>query len=162
MLRSSAVAIALAAACVAAPRARGEHAKITLDASAGEEQKTAFMDQTPPEFGKNPRPVLKVKAGRPIKVQWVFTNLDPHKTMENVVIHSYVARQGKVGQKDLPDLSGDVAMETAFEMDFKPGSKAGARSTLKLDEPGAYLLRIESRQTKSDHEHFAAIDLLVE
>ncbi len=35
---------------------------------------TAFVDQTPPEHGKNPRPVLKVKAGSPIKVQWMLKN----------------------------------------------------------------------------------------
>ncbi len=47
-------------------------------------------------------------------------------------------------------------------MDFKPGAKAGARNTLKVDKPGAYLVRVESRQTDSDHEHFAAVDLVVE
>ena len=46
-------------------------------------------------------------------------------------------------------------------MDFKPGRKAGQRSTLKIDEPGAYLVRVETRNTQSDHEHFAAIDLIV-
>ena len=33
--------------------------------------------------------------------------------------------------------------------------------TLKIDTPGAYLVRVESRNTHSDHEHFAAIDLVV-
>jgi hypothetical protein len=36
------------------------------------------------------------------------------------------------------------------------------RNTLKIDRPGAYLIRVESRQTGSDHEHFAAVDLIVE
>ncbi len=53
-------------------------------------------------------------------------------------------------------------VETAFEMDFKPGAKAGARTTFKVDAPGAYLIRVETKQTQSDHEHFAAIDLVVE
>jgi hypothetical protein len=141
---------------------RAEHAKINLDVVAPSGQQTAFVDQTPPESGKNPRPVLKAKAGEPIKMQWMFTNVYPHKTLENVVVHFFIARQDKVGQKELPELTGDVVLETAFDMDFKPGGKAGGRNTVRIDSPGAYLIRVESRQTGSDHEHFAAIDLVIE
>ena len=91
----------------------------------------------------------------------MLTNVYPHKTLENVVVHFFIARQKKVGQKELPDLKGDVVMETAFDMDFKPGGKAGQRSTVKIDAPGVYLIRIETKNTQSDHEHFAAIDLVV-
>ena len=78
-----------------------------------------------------------------------------------MVVHFYIARQNKVGQKELPDLKGDVVLESAFDMDFKPGGKAGQRTTLKIDTPGVYLIRVESRNTQSDHEHFSAIDLVV-
>ncbi len=142
--------------------ARAEHAKINLEVASPTDKQTAFMDQTPPESGKNPRPVLKAKVGEPIRIQWYFTNVYPHKTLENVVCHFYVARQERVGQKDMPDLRGDVVIESAFEMDFKPGAKAGARSTVKITTPGVYLVRVESRQTQSDHEHFSAIDLVIE
>ncbi len=91
----------------------------------------------------------------------MLTNVYPHKTLENVVVHFYVAQQTKVGQKELPDLKGDVVTESAFEMDFKPGSKAGQRTKLKIDTPGVYLIRVETRNTQSDHEHFSAIDLVV-
>ena len=47
-------------------------------------------------------------------------------------------------------------------MDFKPGGKAGQRNTLRLRDPGVYLIRVESGKTQSDHEHFAAIDLVIE
>ena len=142
----------------------GEHAKINLDVSASGEQVTAFVDQTPPEHGKNPRPVLKVKAGQPIKIQWSLTNVYPNKTLPNVVVHFYVAKEKAAGQKPTPDLGveDNVVLETAFEMDFKPGAKAGARNAFRIDKPGAYLVRVESRQTQSDHEHFAAVDLIVE
>ena len=147
-----------------AASARAEHAKINLDVTASGEQVTAFVDQTPPDHGKNPRPVLKAKVGEPIKCQFLLTNVYPHKTLENVVVHFYIARQGKVAQKPTPDLNaeGVLVLESAFEMDFKPGAKAGARNVLRIDEPGAYLIRVESRQTGSDHEHFAAVDLVVE
>jgi len=142
-------------------RVRAEHAKISLEVATAREQVTAYADQTPPEWGKNPRPVLKAKVNEPIRINYLLTNVYPHKTLENVVVHFFIAPQKKVGQKELPDLKGDVVMETAFDMDFKPGGKAGQRSTLKITTPGVYLVRIETRNTQSDHEHFAAIDLVV-
>jgi hypothetical protein len=140
---------------------RAEHAKITLEVSAPGNQQAAFMDQTPPDWGKNPRPVVKARAGDAIKIQWMFVNIYPHKTLENVVVHFFIVREGKVGQKELPGLD-DAVLESAFDMDFKPGAKAGQRHTLRIDAPGVYLIRVESGKTQSDHEHFAAIDLVVE
>jgi hypothetical protein len=146
---------------LAAP-ARAEHAKITLDVVAPTNQQTAHMDQTPPDSGKNPRPVVKARPGDPIKINWMFINIYPHKTLENVVVHFFVAREAKVGQKDLPEINDDVLLEAAFDMDFRPGGKAGQRNTLRIDTPGVYLVRVESKMTQSDHEHFAAIDLVIE
>jgi hypothetical protein len=157
--------ICLAVLCIAglATGAWAEHAKVTLEVESGGKKETAFVDQTPPPSGKNPRPVLKVKAGEPIKFQWILTNVYPNKTIEGVTVHFFVARQETVGQKDLPDLnSQEPVLETAFDMDFKPGAKAGARGTLKIEKPGVYLVRLETIQTKSDHEHFSALDLVVE
>lgn len=157
----------MSAACLALlalmpPRGMAEHAKINLDVSTSRGQATSHVDQTPPESGKNPRPVLKARVKEPIRIQWLFTNIYPHKTLENVVVHFFIAREQKVGQKELPDLSGDVVLETAFDMDFKPGTKAGQRNTVRIDSPGVYLIRVETRNTQSDHEHFSAIDLIVE
>lgn len=149
------------AAFGASASTRAEHAKITLDVVAPGGQQTAFVDQTPPAAGKNPRPVLKVKAGEPVKVQWMLTNVYPHKTLENVVVHFFIARESKVGAREVPDLNADVVVESAFEMDFKPGAKAGQKNTVRIQAPGVYLVRVETRQTNSDHEHFSAIDLVV-
>ena len=154
-------AIVLGVATVAS----AEHAKITLEVKGMKSGRsaTAFVDQTPPDSGKNPRPVVKVQAGEPLKIQWSFTNIYPHKTLEDALIYFYVAPIDKVGQKESPDLSGEKAIvESGFEMDFKPDRKAGQRQTLRIDTPGVYLVRVESRRTQSDHEHFAAIDLVVE
>jgi hypothetical protein len=156
------IAVTLATiALTAPPPAHAEHAKITLDVSAPGGKQTAYMDQTPPDWGKNPRPVLKARVGDPIKIQWMFINIYPHKTLENVVVHFFVAREAKAGQKELPELTDDVVLEAAFDMDFKPGGKAGQRQSIRIDTPGVYLVRVESRQTQSDHEHFAAIDLVI-
>jgi hypothetical protein len=141
--------------------ARAEHAKITLEVVASGGQQTAFMDQTPPDWGKNPRPVVKARVGEAIRIKWMFNNVYPHKTLENVVVHFFVVREEKVGQKEVPAPDDDVLLEAAFDMDFKPGGKAGQRNTLRINAPGVYLVRVESRNTQSDHEHFAAIDLVV-
>jgi hypothetical protein len=146
---------------VIVPIARAEHAKIELTVEAGGRQETAFVDQTPPPVGKSPRPVIEAKAGEPIRIQWVFQNVYPTKTLNNVVMHFFVAKAEKVGQKELPDISGDLELETAFDMDFKPGARAGGRNRMVIKTPGVYMVRVESRQTNSDHEHFAAIDLVV-
>jgi hypothetical protein len=153
------VAFSLAAL---ASQARAEHAKINLDVITSRGQETAFVDQTPPAFGKNPRPVVKGRVGEPIRVNWTLTNVYPHKTLENVVVHFFIVKVKKVGDKEAPDLRGDVVLESAFEMDFKPGAKAGQRNTLRIHDPGVYLVRVETRQTQSDHEHFSAIDLVIE
>src|SRR5271170_4217221 len=161
MRRFSRFLSALVVLNIAAIEARAEHAKINLDVTVGRETVSAHVDQTPPDWGKNPRPVLKAKVNEPIRIQVLLTNVYPHKTLEKVVVHFYIAKEGKAGQKELPDLKGDVVIETAFDMDFKPGGKAGQRSTVKIDTPGVYLIRIESRNTQSDHEHFAAVDVVI-
>jgi hypothetical protein len=157
-----AIALMMASVGLTALPAHAEHAKINLQVASPRDQQAAFVDQTPPDWGKNPRPVVRARVGDPIRVEWVLTNVYPHKTLEDVVVHFFIARQEKAGQKELPDLRGDVVLETAFDMDFKPGGKAGQRNTVQVDAPGIYLVRVETRQTRSDHEHFAAIDLVVE
>lgn len=139
-----------------------EHAKITLEVTAPKEKESAFMDQTPPASGKNPRPVVHARVGEPIRVQWLMTNVYPNKVLKDVVVHFFVARQEKAGQKDLPDISGpDVVQESAFDMDFRPGGHAGGRMTFRIDAPGTYLIRVETKNTQSDHEHFSAVDLVI-
>jgi hypothetical protein len=162
MSSRSIVLALLTVVALQSPAARAEHAKINLDVSTSDGQVTAHVDQTPPAAGKNPRPVIKARVKEPIRIQWHFTNVYPHKTLDNVVLHFFIAREHKVGQKNLPDLNGDVVLETAFDMTFKPGTKAGQRSTVRIESPGVFLIRVESRETQSDHEHFAAVDLVVE
>ena len=151
----------------AATPARLEHAKINLEVTAKGSHEAAFVDQTPPDWGKNPRPVVKARAGEPIKVQYTLTNVYPHKTLENVVVHFFIARQGKAAQAKgaAQPRRREVHRDRDRLRDGLPrrGAKAesGGRS-IKVDTPGAYLVRIETRQTQSDHEHFAAIDLVVE
>ncbi|GIW86545.1 MAG: hypothetical protein KatS3mg108_0869 [Isosphaeraceae bacterium] len=140
-----------------------EHAKIVLEVRSPMEQATAYVDQTPPPSGKNPRPVVHARVNEPIRVEYLFTNVYPNRVIRDVVVHFYVARIEAEGQKSLPELNDAVVvLETALDMDFRPGGHAGGRTTFRVDAPGVYLVRVESRQTQSDHEHFAAVDLVVE
>ena len=107
---------------------RGTRQDQSRSLESGANRSRRYVDQTPPDSGKNPRPVLKAKVNEKIRIEYLLTNVYPHKTLENVVVHFYVAHQKKVGQKELPDLKGDVVIETAFDMDFKPGGKAKQRT----------------------------------
>jgi hypothetical protein len=47
-------------------------------------------------------------------------------------------------------------------MDFKPGDSATGEFSLKIDEPGTYLVRVETQNMldKYDHECYVALDLV--
>ena len=94
-----------------------------------------------PDSGKNPRPVVKAKVNEPIRINYLLTNVYPHKTLENVVVHFYVARQSKVGQKELPDLKGDVVHGIGIRHGFqarrqgRPANDAQDRYGGRLPDP---------------------------
>ena len=149
--------------------ARAEHARIDLnlihfdpDTGADGDSVTANADQEPPAGGYNERPVAKVKAGEPLALQFVLTNNYPHGVKKDVVVRYYVVREDKPGQKNVPDLKKGTVTEGRFQMDFKPKCRVGARMAFAIQEAGVYLLRVETLNTDSDHEHFAAIDVQVE
>jgi hypothetical protein len=155
---------------VALPLAvRAEHASIDLrlirlDAANGQtlEETDAHADQEPPAGGVNPRPLAKVKAGEPLVLQFFLTNTYPHGENKDVGVHYYVVREEKPRQKMLPDLSKGVVTEGRFKSNFKPKCRVGARVAFTIKEPGIYLLRVDTSNTNSDHEHFSAIDVQVE
>ena len=107
--------------------------------------------------------MVKAKVGEPIKIQWMFVNIYPHKTLENVVVHFFVVREAQ----GRPEGASRAERETSCSSrpstwTSSRAARPGQRNTLRLDEPGVYLIRVESGKTQSDHEHFAAIDLVVE
>jgi hypothetical protein len=149
--------------------ARAEHAYITLrvfsvdsDSGKARDEASAAADQEPPAGGVHARPLFKVKAGEPLVLQFIYTNAYPHGATKDVRIRYFVARAEKVGQKRPPPLGDNVVTQGQFTMNFKPKCRVGARVAFTLREPGVYLLRVDSFNTNSDHEHFAAIDLQVE
>jgi hypothetical protein len=161
--RFSACRIALPLLLVAAipAVAVAEHAAIKLQVIGPAGQQEASADQEPPPGGVNPRPRLTVKSGDPLVLNFILTNVYPHGLLKDVNVRYFVVRTDKFDVKQLPKLTDGVVTQGMATFDFKPKCRVGARLRFRIDEPGIYLVRVETQNTKSDHEHFSAIDLEV-
>jgi len=149
--------------------ARAEHASINLrvfriDPATGQstEEMAASADQEPPAGGVQPRPLFKVKAREPLVLQFILINTYPHGINKDVSVRYFVARAQAPRQKELPELGEGVVTQGKFVLNFRPKSRVGARVAFTVPQPGIYLLRVDTLNTGSDHEHFSAIDLRVE
>lgn len=143
-----------------------EHANIDLrviriDPTTGQssEETSASSDQEPPRGGVNPRPLCQVKVNEPLALQFILVNVYPHGERKNVTVRYYVVREKKARQKEVPDLRDGLVVQGQFKMNFKPKCKVGARVRFTIPQAGIYLLRVETLNTQSDHEHFSAIDI---
>ena len=170
MKKFSSQIAALTGACVlisalAAGPALAEHFDIQLRVNGAQRQTQASMDTTPPIGGLNPRPLLKIKLGNIIKVDWRVRNSSPHGTLKGVTVHLFVVKQEKTGQKPVPDPAGSAGIfDNSFTTNLVLGATANGAMKLTLTEPGSYLVRLQSEGTHDDagHEHFAAIDVEVQ
>jgi hypothetical protein len=146
------------------PSASAEHADIVLRITSMEngEEAVAYSDQEPPAGGVKPRPVLKTHARERLVVQFILTNTYPHGVNKDVTVRYYIVPTKALGQKELPDLKGPCVIQGQFQMNFKPKCRVGARVVFAAPGPGTYLLRVDTLNTNSDHEHFSAVDLRVE
>jgi hypothetical protein len=145
-----------------------EHADISLrvsrlDPVTGEtlDQGAASADQEPPAGGVKPRPLFKVKAKEPLQLEFFLTNTYPHGVTKNVTVRYFVVRVEGPRQKKVPNLDNAV-LKGEFQMHFKPKCRVGARVAFSVPTPGTYLVRLDTLNTNSDHEHFSALDLQVE
>ena len=141
----------------------------------GKEAK-ATADEEPPGGGTKNPPVLKVQVNKPLALQFILTNIYPHRVIEHVTIRYYVVRVANLGRKAppsfgkspgpgepaLPLLEAGVVTKGEFVMNFKPDCRVGTRVQFQITEPGLYSAHVETLNTQSDHEHFAAIDLVAE
>lgn len=152
----------LSAACLAfiGSTAWAEHAVIKLQITSPDGKQESFADQEPPAGGIKRRPRISVTHGKPLIFEFVLTNAYPHKQIEGVVVRYFVVRTGAF-VKEVPDLKASAVTEGTVNMNFKPKCRVGARVNVRIDEPGIYLVRVDTQNTQSDHEHFSAIDLEV-
>lgn len=145
--------------------AQAHHFAIDLNAHADSQKVAAHAETVAPGQKARPRPILHLKAGQRVDVKWVLTNTDAKNSFKDVLVHFFVVKEEKVGQQVVPKLDKTVQTESALTMDFRPGDKARGDLSFTIDSPGAYLLRLETvgAAIKPDaHEHYAAIDLIVE
>jgi hypothetical protein len=155
------VIVLLACLTGGAATARGEHAVIKLQITNADGKQESFADQEPPAGGIKKRPRMTVKQGEPLVFEFVLTNAYPHKQIDGVVVRYFVVRTGAFGAKEVPDLKASAVTDGTVTMNFKPKCRVGARLNVRIDEPGIYLVRVDTQNTQSDHEHFSAIDLEV-
>ncbi|HEV3262790.1 MAG TPA: hypothetical protein VG013_38495 [Gemmataceae bacterium] len=161
------LALALLALGVFLSPVSAEHANIELRFTHGAKEGHAKVeeydkaDTDPPQGGIYPRPLFQAKANEPLVLQFFLTNKYPHGEKKNVIVRYFVVREEKPRQKTVPDLKKGTVTEGRFTLNFKPERRVGARVAFTIKEPGTYLLRVQTENTDSDHEHFSAVDLQV-
>ena len=153
----------IAAILLATAALRAEHFKIELTIQPSAEDSTAHSDTEPPMGGLHPRPLCHVKAGQEITLQFFFTSNFPHDPLKSVGVHYFIAREKEAGTKAQAEPDKAPVLDGRFVMDFKPETgRVGLRQRLHIDQAGTYLVKVISENSDSDHEHFAAIDLVVD
>lgn len=141
--------------------ALGAHATINLQVIGPKGSQEASADHEPPPGGVNPRPRMTVNSGDPLVLQFMLTNEYPHGLLKDATVRYFVVRTSQFDVKQVPELTEGVVTQGAATLDFKPKGRVGARLKFRIDEPGIYLVRVDTQNTNRDHEHFAAIDLEV-
>ena len=162
--RPAAWTVAIAALLLTAAAARAEHFEIQLTVSSSTDKQTSFSDTNTAQRpqGNKPRPVVHAKPNEELTLQFFFTSNFPHDSIKNVTVLYYIAPEAKAGTDEVPRLETAIT-QGHFVMDFQPKTgKVGIRQRLKIEKAGTYLVRVESQNSANDHEHFSAIDLVVE
>lgn len=110
-----------------------------------------------------PRTVFKSETGRRLTVTWKAENTGDGD-LQDALIHFFVVKQDHAGQREVPDLGKDVLHEGALTMDFMPAERSTGKFTITFDQPGSYLVRVETRDLAASHghDHYAALDVVVE
>jgi hypothetical protein len=90
-----------------------------------------------------------------------MTNVYSHDLAPDAGVRYYLVREKEAGQRAVPPIETAVS-EGSVSFNLKPKAKIAGRNRVIINEPGTYLLRVESLNTQRDHEHFAAIDIQVQ
>jgi hypothetical protein len=157
------LAILIALTC-ASPRVLASDMEISIEVKAGGQRvRTTHTEIQPSQKKPRPRTTCTIKAHQDFVVSWKATNVSKRETFKDITIHCVVVAEREPGQTTMPPLR-DPVQESALWMDFKPGGSATGKFSLAIEEPGAYLLRVETREMLNTHghEHFAAVDLICE
>jgi hypothetical protein len=137
------------------------HLAVDLTVEGTPHPARAGTDTMPPPEGKNPRPVVHTRAGDPVQLRWRVKNAEAAK-LDTLLVHVFIVREAQAGQKEVPDPRKDALWETISATALEPGRDTHGEAAVPISEPGTYLVRVESMFTQHTHEHFAAVDLVVE
>jgi hypothetical protein len=140
-------------------RAWAEHFDFTLTVENASEKVEAHADTDPPADGINTRPVFHGHTGEMLVWQFFMTNVKPHEPFPQLKVRYYLAPQAKAGQKESPGPNEVPVVEGEFILDLDYKDRVGLRQQFRVDKPGLYLLRVETADSHSDHEHFSAVDV---
>jgi hypothetical protein len=161
LCRAAALVIALDSAFVASAASAADF-EISLQVKSATQQTDAkFTEQQPSPTKPRPRPVFTAKAKETLVISWKATDTTKQTTFQDVLIHCFIVAEKNPGQADLPSMK-DPEQESALTMDFKPADIANGEFSLKLDQPGTYLVRVETQNMldRYGHEYYAALDLI--
>jgi hypothetical protein len=156
---------ALVSWALASGPALGHHFAIDLEVKSPKGSQTAHAQVS--ALGEKPkaRATLEAKTGDKITVKWTLRSTAAKETAKDVTVHFYAAKISKLAEPPPSRLDKNVVTETALTMDFKPKDKTEGELNFQIDEPGFYLLRLETIGAAvglDGHEHFAALDLIVQ
>src|SRR5439155_23819101 len=127
----------------------------------GKASKAADDESAAPSAKLKERDVLEIKAGDRVTVKWKLHSTDPKATLKDIRIHFFAVKEERPGQRTVPNLNKGVVAESALSMDFGPKDKNEGALSFTIDEPGCYLLRLETigaTEGPAGHEDFAALD----
>jgi hypothetical protein len=165
MLRAFSFGWALVSWVLASGSAQAHHFAIDLEVKAPKGNQAAHAQKAALGEKPKPRSALEVKAGDKIAVRWTLRSTAVKETAKDVLVHFYAVKISKLGEPPPSKLDKNVVTETALTMDFKPKDKTEGELHFQIDQPGFYLLRLETRGAAvgpDGHEHFAALDLIVQ
>lgn len=156
-----AVVVASLLTCAALPAAASDFEMSLEIKSANAQTSVKHTEEQPSPDRPAARPVFTSESNEPLKITWTAINRAKQASFKDVLIHCVVVAEKEAGQPDVPDLR-DVVYESALTMDFKPGRDAKGEFSLAIDEPGAYLVRVETLNMLEEHghEHYVALDLV--
>jgi hypothetical protein len=141
--------IALLAACLSCSAAEKD---FTVELEA----RTAGHQDTVRASDRRNGPTLALKTGDSLNVQWSVLNPDKGGSIPDVTLHLSLNRNAKS--------DADTIYESAFVMDFEPGSKGSAELLIQVPSAGSYVLKIETigAAAKLGREYSATIDVKVQ
>jgi uncharacterized cupredoxin-like copper-binding protein len=150
-------------AALAVSASAAEPFAIDLEIHSGKASKTAHAESAAPDAKHAERNVLEIKAGDRVTVKWKLSGTDPKEKIEDVTVHFFAVKEETAGQQAVPKLDKGVVAESALTLDVGPGDKNESELTFTIDEPGSYLLRLETigAAAAAGHDDFAAVDVKV-